>query len=149
MEDKALSETVMDWSTTFIRLSLHDFNRYIRMAGLSLGQMTVLMHLHFRGPTEVTHFCDMMQVTPAGASQMIERMVKQGMVERIESPTDRRVRLVNLTNQGRDIVLESITARQEWISQLIESLSTEERDQISAALTTLNHHAKKLSSDIP
>ncbi len=135
---------VLDWSTTFIRLSLHDFNRYTRSMGLSLSQMTVLMHLYYQGPSEVTNFCEMMQLSPAGASQMIERMVQQGVVQRTEAPDDRRVRLVSLTGQGRQIVEESIAARQAWIDQLVAGLSADEGERVAESLRILNEHASKL-----
>ncbi len=44
-----LTKLVFDWSTTFIRLSLHDFKRYTRDAGLSLARMMLLMHLYYQG----------------------------------------------------------------------------------------------------
>ncbi len=144
MSHTDLTTMVLDWSTTFIRLSLHDFNRYTRGVGLSLAQMTVLMHLYYQGPGEVTNFCEMMQLSPAGASQMIERMVQQGVVQRTETPGDRRVRLVSLTEQGRQVVEESIAARQSWVEQLVAGLSAEEGEQVAKALGILNEHAGKL-----
>lgn len=147
MKETDLSAVLLDWSSTFIRFSMHDFNRFTRSAGLSLAQMNVLMHLHYRGPSEVTNFCEMMQVSPAGASQMIERMVQQGMVQRTEIPGDRRVRLVSLTESGRQVVLDSIAARQAWIEQLVDRLSAEEQVRIAAALRTLNERASGL--DVP
>ena len=144
MNDTDLTTVLLDWSTTFIRLSLHDFNRYTRSVGLSLVQMNVLMHLYYQGPGEVSTFCEMMQISPAGASQMIERMVQQGVVQRTETPGDRRVRLVSLTDQGRQIVLESIAARQAWVEQVVALLPAEERLDISAALLKLNEYASQL-----
>ena len=144
MNHTDLTTIVLDWSTTFIRLSLHDFNRYTRSVGLSLAQMTVLMHLYYQGPSEVTKFCEMMQLSPAGASQMIERMVQQGVVQRSEMPGDRRVRLVSLTEQGRQVVQGSITARQAWVEQLVAGLSAEEGERVAEALQILNAHASKL-----
>jgi DNA-binding MarR family transcriptional regulator len=144
METPDLTKILLDWSSTFIRLSLHDFNRFARNAGLSLAQMNVLMHLYYQGPSEVTNFCEMMQITPAGASQMIERMVQQGMVQRAETPGDRRVRLVHLTDQGRQVVLESIAARQAWIDRLAQSLSPEDQERIALALQRLNEEASRL-----
>jgi DNA-binding MarR family transcriptional regulator len=146
MKEQELAGTLLDWSTIFIRLSLHDFNLYTRNAGLSLAQMIVLMHLHHRGPSEVTHLCELMQVSPAGASQMVERMVHLGVVQRTEVPGDRRVRQVSLTGQGRQIVLESIEARQAWIDQLVKRLSAEEREGVAAALHILNLRAKELEN---
>jgi DNA-binding MarR family transcriptional regulator len=144
MNQTDLTAIVLDWSTTFIRLSLHDFNHYTRSTGLSLAQMTVLMHLYYQGPSEVTNFCEMMQLSPAGASQMIERMVQQAVVQRAETPGDRRVRLVSLTGQGRQVVEESIAARQAWVEQLVAGLSAEEGERVMEALKILNEQASKL-----
>jgi DNA-binding MarR family transcriptional regulator len=144
MEPVQLTAILLEWSTTFIRLSLHDFNRYTRGAGLSLPQMTILLHLHYQGANEVTQICEMMQVTPAGASQMIDRMVQQGMVRREEAPGDRRVRLVKLTDKGRKVVLESIAARQAWIEDLVAGLPPAEIERIGSALLTLNQAASTM-----
>ena len=144
MKDADLNITIMESISTFMRLSLHDFNRFTRSAGLSLSQMIVLLHLYYQGSNEVTHFCDIMQITPAGASLMIERMVQQGLVQRVESPGDRRVRLVELTGQGREIVLGSIEARQGWVDNLVASLSEDECERMISALGTLNDLAGKM-----
>lgn len=144
MESAQLTAILLEWSTTFIRMSLHDFSRFMRNAGLSLPQMTILLHLHYQGPSEVTQICGMMQVTPAGASQMIERMAQQGVVRREEKPGDRRVRLVTLTEKGREVVLESISARQAWIEKLVAELSPAQAEQMGDALLTLTQVAGKL-----
>lgn len=143
-EKEELSSLLLEWSTTLLRLSLHDFHHVTRSQGLSLAQMFALMHLHYRGASEVTHFCEMMQISPAGASQMIERLVQQGVVQRDEIPGDRRVRLVQLTERGRQAVLESIASRRDWVEQIVADLSPEERRQIKSALNLLNERAAEL-----
>lgn len=144
MSDRNLTQVLLEWSATFVRLTMHDLNRFARNAGLSLPQVNVLIHLFYRGPSEVTTLCEMMQVSPAGASQMIERMVQQGVVQRSETPGDRRVRLVSLTKSGRDVIEQIIAARQAWIEQLVAPLSKNEQQQISAALIRLNEQASQL-----
>jgi len=143
MEPAQLTAILLEWSTTYMRISLHDFNRYMRTAGLSLPQMTILLHLHYQGPSDMTHVCEIMQVTPAGASQMIERMAQQGVVRREGKPGDRRVRLVTLTEKGREVVQESIAARQAWIEKLVAELSPAEVEHMADALLTLNQAASK------
>ena len=144
MNESDLTTILLDWSKIFTRLTLHDLNRFTRNAGLTLAQMNVLMHLHYRSPSEVSNFCEMMQISPAGASQMIERMVQSGLVQRHEIPGDRRVRLVELTDHGRQIIQESLLSRLVWINQLVEALPIEERQSISTILLKLNEFAAKL-----
>jgi DNA-binding MarR family transcriptional regulator len=148
MDDRETMQAVLDWSTVFVRMSMHDFNRYARSEGFSFVQMNVLMHLYYRGPREVMAFGDLMQVSRAGASQMIERLVQQGLVQRCESPDDRRVRLVHLTERGRQVVDESIRARQQWLERLVGSLSEEARHSVGEALRVLTDQAAGLEEEI-
>jgi DNA-binding MarR family transcriptional regulator len=85
-----------------------------------------------------------MQVSPAGASQMIERLVQSGLVQRIGSRDDRRVRQVHLTEQGRQVVLTSISARQQWVESLIARLPEEQKEAIGKALRVLIDRAAEL-----
>lgn len=139
-----LSKLLLEWSTLFMRVSLREFNHYTRSIGISITQMTVLMHLYYQGDAPLVHFCEMMEITPAAASQMIERMVQQGLVSRKEIPEDRRVRMVEITEKGRKLIDESIVARQTWVDALIASLPDHDRQLISQALTTLTAHAVNL-----
>jgi DNA-binding MarR family transcriptional regulator len=83
----------------------------------------------------------MLQISRAAASQMIERLVQQGVVYRFPSHNDRRVRLVDLTASGEKIIAESLEARVEWVNDLVSSISSEERDQFMVLLTRLNQFA--------
>ena len=139
-----LTRLLLDWSAIFIRKSMQDFNQYNHSQGFSMVHMTVLMHLHYPGACEITHFCEPMQISPAGASQMIERMAQRGLVVRLPHPTDRRSRLVDLTDYGRQVVTDSIAARETWLSQIVASLPAEDRQRITSALKILNEHAEGL-----
>lgn len=143
MNEEQLTQVMLDWATVFFRLTMHDFNAYVRTTGLSFIQMNALIHVFYRGPREVLDFAEFMQVTPAGASQMVERMVQQGWVRREEAPDDRRVRLVHLTEQGRELVEAGIVARERWIAELAATLTEEEREAVAAALRILTEKAAR------
>ncbi len=140
----SLKQVLLAWSTVFLRVSMHDFVYHMRETGLSFPQMNVLTHLHYRGPTEVLHLAGEMLGSPAAASQMVERLVQAGLVERVESPGDRRVRLVHLTPRGQQAVADSIAARQAWVEQLVGSLTEEEQAGVGEALELLTEHAMRL-----
>jgi DNA-binding MarR family transcriptional regulator len=140
----SLDNAMMDWTTIFVRQWMHDINRFTRSTGLSFGQMNLLLHIHYRGPCEVTSVSDLMQMTPAGASQMVERMVQQGLVTRREVPGDRRVRLVHLTDQGCKLVLESINVHQEWVHSLADSFTPEQQTEAVRVLQMLTNQSVML-----
>jgi DNA-binding MarR family transcriptional regulator len=141
-----LSKVLLEWSAVFARLSMRDFMQHTRATGFSISQMNVLMQLYYRGPIEVTSFVELMQVSPAAISQMVERMVQQGLVRREESPTDRRVRTVHLTDHGRQVVEESIAARRRWMESLLASLTEAQEKSIANALQTLTENALRLEA---
>jgi len=134
-----LTDILVDWSTEFLRLFMHEFTRSARASGLSFPQMNVLMHLYYQGPSEVMNFADVMQVSHPGASQMIERMVQQGLVKRMETPEDRRVRLVHLTDEGRKVLESNIAARRSWLEQLTGNLNEVETEEATKVLTQLKN----------
>ena len=147
VEIPELNRLLQDWSSTLIRLTMHEFTRSIRANGLSMTQMSILMYLHFRGPSEVMGLCELMQVSAAAASQMVERLVQQGVVYRSSSPNDRRVRLVNLTDRGRQAVLSSITAQQSWVQSITARLTDEEMDKSAEVLQLLAEHAAQVEEE--
>jgi DNA-binding MarR family transcriptional regulator len=140
----AIENAIMDWTAVFVRLWMHDINQFTRTSGLSFGQMNLLLHIHYRGPCEVTSVSDLMQMTPPGASQMVERMVQQGLVTRCEVAGDRRVRLVHLTEQGLKLVLESINVHREWVHSLAANLTPEQQAESSHVLNMLTGQSAKL-----
>lgn len=142
--DEDVTHSMLEWAGNFMRFSLNDFNRYLRTVGLSFAQMTVLLHLHYQGPCEVSQFSDLLQITPAGASQMIERLVQIGYVRRYELSADRRVRMVALSDTGVQMVLESILERQSWVTRLVQDLSGDERELVFKAMRVLTAHSNTL-----
>lgn len=139
MTDKPCSQALVNWSTTFLRISMHNVSRSARSSGISLQQLNVLLHLYYNGEREIMDFTDMLQISPAGASQMVERMVKLDWVTRDVSPADHRVRLVNLTPVGREVIEHIIHKQEEWLNNLTEQLSEQECQEAQRILTHLTN----------
>jgi DNA-binding MarR family transcriptional regulator len=131
METEEFSRSLLDGMALLMRVSLQDLMGYIHRKGISMAQINVLYQLHYRGPCEVLAFTHALSLSPAGASQLIERMVRQGWVERLDDPADRRVRRVYLTEPGRQLVAESIAVRNEWIQRFGTRLTGEEKQQVA------------------
>lgn len=87
------------------------------------------------------------EVTPAAASQLVDKLVQSGLIIREEDPHDRRAKLLNLTNKGRDLVQQGIEERYRWVDGLSERLTEEERLQISEALDIMTRVASDLEAE--
>jgi DNA-binding MarR family transcriptional regulator len=104
------------WAEVFMRRSMHDFMRFKKEAGLSMSQLSTLMRLYHHGGCVVSDIADSLDVSNAAASQMVERLVNLGLIERTEDPEDRRVKQITLTMKGRQLIQDSINAQQRWIT---------------------------------
>jgi DNA-binding MarR family transcriptional regulator len=140
--------TLQKWIGVFMQRSMHDFMGYARESGLSMSQLGALFQIRRRGSSGVTDLGDDLGVTSSAASQMLERLVQQGLILRSEDPSDRRVKQVVLTEKGRQVLQESIRARQSWLSDLAEILSDSEKEEIIAALNILIDKANHLSQPV-
>ncbi|MBI4927889.1 MAG: winged helix-turn-helix transcriptional regulator [Anaerolineae bacterium] len=144
MEKPDLTTALLAWTSSSVRRSMHEFLRFARRENLSMTQLNVLMHLYYRGPSEIGPLQDLLEVSKAGAGQLVERMMQQGLVERTPAEHDRRARTVSLTAHGRALVEASVAARQSWLHRLIESLPADEQAEIARALARLAEQADRL-----
>lgn len=117
--------------------SLRDWSVEARSSGLSMPQVGVLMHLYRRQGCGVSGIGGHLGISSPAASQLVERLVQQGLVERREDPNDRRARELYLTERGRAMVEESIAARLRWIDDVAARLGPRDRRLVAAALPPL------------
>jgi DNA-binding MarR family transcriptional regulator len=121
----------------FIMRSFDAMNRYVKAAGLSMPQFSLLMRLYHGGDCEVHDIGQHFDVSSAAASQLVDRLVQAGLVARSERPEDRRVRQVALTRKGRALIDRGIEERNRWVDDLVERLSEKERAAVLRALPSL------------
>jgi DNA-binding MarR family transcriptional regulator len=66
---------------------------------------------------------------------------------RREDPNDRRAKLLDLTDKGRDLIQQGIEERYRWVNELAEKLTPAERIQISEALDIMTRAARDLEAE--
>jgi DNA-binding MarR family transcriptional regulator len=136
-----------DWAEVFMRRSMRDFTLFMRQAGLSMPQVSALFRLHYRGSCAISDIATHLGVTNAAASQMVERFVQQGLVERVEHPDDRRVKLISLSPRGQALIKQAIEARRQWMDALPCQLTAHQQQAIIGALRLLTGAAQELDHE--
>jgi DNA-binding MarR family transcriptional regulator len=104
---------------------------------ITLAQLKVLFLLSQESPKTVGAVAQTIGISLPTASQLIERLVQSGLVQRVESSTDRRVTHVSLTESGDRLVRRLRQGQQERLRDWIESLSEEETIQLRTGLLAL------------
>lgn len=130
-------EAVENWAKLYFFQSLTDFFNYLKHSELSLLQGYALTHLFFKGPIKISKLCEHMMVSLGAASQMVDRLEKLEMVERIADPEDRRVRKVVVLDKGKKFVQENFAFSQSWLSEIPANINPEQEEQITATLSIL------------
>ncbi|HET9609179.1 MAG TPA: MarR family transcriptional regulator [Acidimicrobiales bacterium] len=111
-----VDEALRPFDLTFARYEALVLLAFSRQGALPLGKMGSRLMLH---PTSVTN--------------IVDRLERQGLVERTAHPTDRRTTLAAITEDGRRVVskaTEAVSATGFGIS----TLDDDELDQITALL---------------
>lgn len=75
-----------------------------------------------------------MMVTSGTMTNRIDQLEKQGLVERLPNPDDRRGLIVALTPKGRALVDEAVTAHVANQERLMAALTVEERNALDTLL---------------
>ena len=139
--------TFLAWIELFIHRSMRSFLRYARERGLSMSQIAALFQLRHYGSLAVSDIGSSLGVSNAAASQLVERLVQQGLITRTENPHDRREKQLILTEEGHNILLESNRTREAWLQQLAEMLTPEEQEKVEDVLVLLTGKMNLLSDE--
>ena len=74
----------------------------------------------------VTEISNLLQITPAGVTHLINPLEGAGYIERLQDPSDRRVVLIGLTDKGTQVAETLISEVQENLIGLVNHLGEED-----------------------
>jgi DNA-binding MarR family transcriptional regulator len=122
-----LTELGLAFRRVFRTLSrLRGRDTHLQGSELSHAQFELLIELDERGELPAGELAAAARLTPATVTQMLDHLAVCGHVERVRSPTDRRVVVSRLTDQGREKIAAKRSA---WQSRWLQALGdVSERD---------------------
>jgi MarR family 2-MHQ and catechol resistance regulon transcriptional repressor len=118
----------------------------IAETGLGLSDFGVLELLLHKGPLPVNALGPLVDLTPGSISIAVDRLVAKGLVSRVESAEDRRVRIVSLTSQGKDLIVAAFRKHSGQMKRVFSELSAEELRSLEASLKKVGKRAAALGS---
>jgi DNA-binding MarR family transcriptional regulator len=90
-------------------------------------QLGVLFHLDKCGPMTMKDLSDMMGLTHGAATGLVDRVLKQGLIDRVRLESDRRVVQVSITPQGQELLQRVAERRHAILRNIMQELSLEDR----------------------
>ena len=110
--------------------------------GLADTDFRVLEALLHKGPLPVNIIGPKVHLNPGSISVAVDRLHTRGLVLRVEGETDRRVRTVSLTPQGRDLITKAYEQHAALIQDLFAPLTPRERAELGRLLKLVGKAAE-------
>jgi MarR family 2-MHQ and catechol resistance regulon transcriptional repressor len=110
--------------------------------GLGLSDFMVLEVLLHKGLLTISAIGEKVLLASASMTSAIDRLEKRGLVLRRSCSSDRRIRLVELTDSGKAFIEEIYARHVKDLEAVTGGLSDEERRVIYEGLKKIGHAAK-------
>lgn len=105
---------------------------------ITTPQFLALVVLKDRPGITMGELCERLYLACSTATDLIDRMEKNGYLERNRDPDDRRVIRLSITEKGQDIIDQVINARRRYVESILSQLTQEEIDQLERSLEKLD-----------
>lgn len=112
--------------------------------GLGDSDFRVLEVLLHKGPMPVNAIGPKVDLNPGSVSVAVDRLYKKGLVSRVESTQDRRIRTVSLTEKGREMFVPLFRRHTVLIGRAFQNVSPEELQQLEFVLKKIGRRAESL-----
>ena len=123
---------------------IQSFMASMKQHGLSTPQIHALMYIFHAGECQVSDIGTLADVSNAAASQLVERLVQQGLVDRREDPRDRRNKLLSLSSKGKELFHESVLENQ-FLMEIMAKLTPVERQAVHNAFMLLAQTGREIA----
>ena len=110
----------------------------IKEGGLTVSQFAVLEVLYHKGDLRVCEIIDKILSTGGNMTVVIDNLVKANLVMRCTDPKDRRVNLISITEEGRNLISEIFPKHLENINEIFSVLTSEEKKNLISLLKKLS-----------
>ena len=131
--------------------ALQSLSSYLLPPGVAKGlgdsDFRVLDVLLHKGPTPVNAIGPKVNLNPGSVSVAVDRLYKKGLVSRVEGESDRRVRMVSLTEKGRRLFLPVFRQHAALIRRAFQDVSPEEQEHLEDILKRIGKRAEALAEE--
>ena len=88
----------------------------------------------------------LLMVTGGNVTAIVDQLEKEGLVERLDEPDDRRAFRIRLTRAGEKTFADMARAHEDWVVELLHGLTKREQDELLKLLAKVKSHAVEVMS---
>jgi len=102
------------------------------------AQFDLMQKIYFTGPKTMGESSTNLGIAKSTTTGLVNRLEKDGFLERIKSNDDKRVITVSLTEKGKKVIDEVIIERVQFIRNVLESMPEHFEDELINLLEKFN-----------
>jgi len=121
----------------FMQRSLRGMMGSMKQDGLSMPQIYTLMYLYHEGEVRISDIGVLMDVSKAAASQLVDRLAQQDLVERVEDTSDRRAKKIRLLPKSLALIEKGLAVQRQQMGGILAHLSPEQQAIVQTAFRYL------------
>ena len=116
--------------------------------GIDDTDFRILEALLNKGPLPVNTIGPKVNLTPGSISVAVDRLFDKGLVTRVESREDRRVRVVSLTPKGKELIAPIFRKHADEIGNVFAEATPKEVRSLEKILKKIGKRAESLGTGI-
>jgi len=148
--DKTLRDPIHCWLVLVKAFQAASKYLYAGLAetGIDDTDFRILEALLNKGPLPVNAIGPKVFLTPGSISTAVDRLVERGLVSRVESSEDRRVRVVSLTPKGKRLIAPVFRKHAAEIKKVFADASPKELRALETILKKIGKRAENLGTGV-
>ena len=110
---------------------------WMNLPSITMPQLKSLFFISNQGSTNLGKLASALAVTPANVTGIIDRLVEQKLVTRVENADDRRMLILRTTKKGEELVATLRERRRSVMDKALSGLTLDELVTLSRGLGSL------------
>jgi MarR family transcriptional regulator, 2-MHQ and catechol-resistance regulon repressor len=120
--------------------------RSVNTTGLCLSDFGVLEAIFHKGPLPISALGKKVLLSSGSMTAAVDRLEQSGLVNRAGVPTDRRARVVHLTEEGSKLIGRVFAEHEHDMERVFSCLDKRERHALANLLRKLGHEAEEIAA---
>ena len=116
----------------------------LRDHDLTMPRFLVLWHISKFQPVNMSFLHNKLYMANSTLTVIVDKLVEENLVKRYRNPDDRRIVLLELTEDGDQLLCKMLNVRQSFLEEALHDLKTKQQQELIELLTPVKDNLEKL-----